>query len=82
MEVLDLLQNGQYEEAQAKEDRVSDALAEWNRKTHAKSGGYRQGKGLMAALGRSVGPPRPPTLPCDANEISEAKPILDKLGWS
>jgi len=61
---------------------VNDAFSEWNKKTHAKSGGYRQGKGLMAALGRPVGPPRPPTLPCDENEIAEAKPILDKLGWS
>ena len=82
LELLDLLENGKYEEAQAKEDIVNDAFSEWNKKTHAKSGGYRQGKGLMAALGRPVGPPRPPTLPCDEKEIAEAKPILEKLGWS
>ena len=82
LEVLDLLENGKYEEAKAKEDLVNEALAEWMTKSHAKSGGYRQGKGLMAALGRPVGSPRPPTLPCDENEIAEAKSILDKLGWS
>ena len=77
-----LLEAGKYEEAQAKFDHVRGALAGWQAKTSAKSGGYRQGKGMMAALGRSAGPPRPPTLPLDEEEMAEAAQIMKGLGWS
>jgi dihydrodipicolinate synthase/N-acetylneuraminate lyase len=50
-------------------------------KTSARSGGYRQGKAMLAALGMPVGGPRPPTLPCDDQEIAEARTIMKGLGW-
>ena len=77
-----LLEAGKYEEAQAKFDHVRGALAGWQAKTSAKSGGYRQGKGMMAALGRPAGPPRPPTLPLDEEETAEVGKIMKELGWS
>ena len=39
-------------------------------------------KGMMAALGRPMGPTRPPTLPLDDEEIAEAREVAQKLGWS
>ena len=82
LEVWRLLEAGKYDEAQTRLDRVNSALAHWQAKTSARSGGYRQGKGMMAALGRPVGPPRPPTLPCDDQEIAEVREIMEGLGWS
>ena len=61
LQVWDLLEAGKYDEAQAEKDRVGAAIGPWGAKTGAKSGGYRQMKGIMAAMGNSVGPPRPPT---------------------
>ena len=82
LEVFQLLEKKRYDEAQAKIDRVNDVLGPWRAKTTAVSGGYRQGKALMAALGRPMGPPRPPTLPATDEEIAEARALVKQLGWS
>jgi len=79
--VWEHLKAGRYDEAQAEMDRVKGALGPWQAKTSGRSGGYRQIKGLMAAVGQPVGPPRPPTLPIDDTEIAEAKEALRKIGW-
>ena len=81
LEVFEMLKNGKIDEAQTELDRVNAAFAPWMEKTTARSGGYRQGKGISAALGRPVGPPRLPTIPCDEQELAEVKVILDELGW-
>ena len=81
LEVFEMLKKGQIDEAQAELDRVNHAFAPWMEKTTARSGGYRQGKGMSAALGRPVGPPRPPTIELDDQELAEIKVILDRLGW-
>ena len=82
LQVWDLLEAGKYDEAQAEKDRVGAAIGPWGANTGAKSGGYRQVKGIMAGMGNSVGPPRPPTLPCSEDEIAEAKDVVAELGWS
>ena len=82
LQVWDLLEAGKYDEAQAEKDRVGAAIGPWGAKTGAKSGGYRQVKGIMAAMGNSVGPPRPPTLPCSEDEVAEARDVVAALGWS
>jgi dihydrodipicolinate synthase/N-acetylneuraminate lyase len=81
LEVFGLMEQGRYEEAQAKIDEVSRVLGPWVASAGARSGGYRQGKALLAASGRPMGPPRPPTLPCDETEIAEARALLQELGW-
>jgi len=81
LEVWQLLEAHRYEEAQAQFDRVRDAIGPFAAKSGKRSGGYRFGKGLSAALGRPVGPPRPPTLPMDDQEIAELKGILKGIGW-
>ena len=81
LEIRPLLEQGRYEEAQAKIDRVRGALAPWMAKTSARSGGYRQGKAMLVALGQPIGPTRPPTLPCDEEEIAEVRAVFETLGW-
>ena len=81
LHVFQLMEQGNYDEAQKEITTVNDALAPWLEKTRAKSGGYRQWKALLEVLGRPMGNPRPPTLPCDENEKAEAKEIVKKLGW-
>jgi 4-hydroxy-tetrahydrodipicolinate synthase len=80
--VFALLQKGQYKEAQSEINMVDAALAPWMTKTGNVSGGYRQGKAMQAALGRPIGDPRPPTLPCTAEEINEVRGIMEHLGWT
>ena len=82
MEIWQLMEQGRYEEAQEKKDRVREAMAPWMTSTGARSGGYRQIKGLMAAIGQPAGPPRPPTLPVDESEIAVIRPIIEQLGWA
>ena len=79
--LLPLLEQGKYNEAEAEQRRVEGALAPWMAKTVSVSGGYRQCKAMLAAVGRSVGPPRPPTLRCSDEEISEVRGIMAGLGW-
>ena len=81
MEVWQLMEAGRYDEAQAQLDGVKEAMAEVSAKSSAKSGGYRFGKGMMAALGRPCGPPRPPTLPMDEQEIAELRTVFKGIGW-
>jgi dihydrodipicolinate synthase/N-acetylneuraminate lyase len=81
MEVWQLLEAGQYEEAQARLDHVNEAIGPVRAKIGAVSGGYRFGKGLAAAVGRPAGPPRPPTLPTDEGEIAELRAVVKGLGW-
>ena len=81
IEVWKLLEAGRYDEAQAKLDGVSEILGPVRAKIGQKSGGYRFGKGLAAALGQPVGPPRPPTLAMDEQEIAELREVVKELGW-
>ena len=81
VEVWQLLEAKRYEQAQAKLDRVDQALGPFIAKAAKRSGGYRFPKGLMAAVGQPVGPPRPPTLPMDEDEIAELKGVLGGMGW-
>lgn len=81
LHVWDLLAAGKPDEAQAAYDRVHKPYAAFSAKASAVSGGYRAAKGLMEALGRPVGPPRPPTLPLNADELAELRGIVTEFGW-
>ena len=76
-----IIEKGFYDQAKQYSDAVISVIRPWQIKAATKSGGYRQGKGLLEAIGRSMGPPRPPTLPCTKDEIEEAKQLLKQIGW-
>jgi len=70
-----------WSEAQAVLDRFHNPLGEFVTRTKHRSGGYRVGKAMMALLGQPVGPPRPPTLPLQDDEIAELRVLLTSFGW-
>ena len=81
LRVWELLEAGQHDEAQATIDSVTGPLSGIAGKSSRRSGGYRMPKALMAAVGRPVGPPRPPTLPFDEQEMAELREVVAGLGW-
>ena len=78
LEIWQLMEAKRYEEADAKFTNARSAIASF--KPNKQSGGYRLIKGMMAAIGQPVGPPRPPTLPLDDQDIAELKKILQGIG--
>ena len=72
IELWNLLEAGCYDEAQALKDRVVAAFA---------SGGATA-KPMLAAIGRPVGPSRPPSLSTDDAQIEIARKAMIELGWS
>jgi dihydrodipicolinate synthase/N-acetylneuraminate lyase len=81
LETAALLEAGRYEEAQARFDAVEVPLRAFMDKAAQRSGGYRVYKGMMAIMGHLVGPPRPPTLALDADELAELRQLLAGFGW-
>jgi len=81
LKVWDLLEAKKYDEVQALVDRDTEAMAKFNAMSAKKSGGYRRIKAMMKLVGRPVGDPRPPTLPCDEAELAELRIALKKIGW-
>jgi 4-hydroxy-tetrahydrodipicolinate synthase len=81
LEIWDLCERGEYEEAQTRYDRVKEPLREFMAKSAQRSGGYRVLKGHMAVVGKPVGPPRPPTLPLGDDELAELRKLTAGFGW-
>jgi len=81
LKVWELCEAGKYDEAQELQNQVQSALGKLGGKLAKKSGGYRMQKAMMEAIGKPVGPPRPPTLPLTAEEVVELRDIMAGLGW-
>ena len=81
LKVWELVDAQRYDEAQALFDRVNGALDAFRDRLARESGGYRIQKALMEAIGRPVGPPRPPTLPLNASQLAELRELMLGLGW-
>jgi dihydrodipicolinate synthase/N-acetylneuraminate lyase len=81
LEIWALLEAHRYDDAQAVFAKVEVPLREFMATAAQKSGGYRVGKGMMALIGHPVGPPRPPTLPLDADEMSALRELMIGFGW-
>ena len=80
--IHDLLLQGKYEEAQAKFDAVSDPLKAMYGRIAQRSGGQSTlKKGMMALMGRPMGPPRPPSLPMNEQEMADAREMMINFGW-
>ena len=82
LKILDMLENGNYDEGQALWDSVAKPTLEFRAKILARSGGAaRLKKAVMAAMGHPVGSMRPPSLPVSEEEMAELRTILSGLGW-
>lgn len=81
LKVWELCNAGRYDDAQALQDSIQGPIGTFAGKLGRRSGGYRLQKAMMEVMGKPVGPPRPPTLPLDAEELSELHEILSGFGW-
>ena len=76
-----LLEAKKYAEFQVIWDNVETPIREWRDKNSKLSGAYRGVKGVMDAIGKYVGPSRPPTLGLSPLELSELKALVKKHGF-
>lgn len=81
LKIWSLVEEKRYDEAEEMQQRIKNAMGDWRARTTARSGGYRQGKAMMAVMGHPVGPPRLPSLPINDQEYAELKEILRDVGW-
>ena len=72
LDLWQLLDAGRYEDVKAKEDPVEATFAEL---------GGRSQRAMLAAIGRPMGPSRPPSLPTDEAQIEAARTAMIELGW-
>jgi 4-hydroxy-tetrahydrodipicolinate synthase len=79
--IWDAFEAGDIDGGQQKFESVTGPFRSLMAKSSQKSGGYRMPKGLMAVMGHPVGPPRPPTLPMDADELAELRDLVKSFGW-
>jgi 4-hydroxy-tetrahydrodipicolinate synthase len=81
LHIWELLENHQYDEAQAEYDRVMLPLRELGAKFAKRSGGQaRLKKGMMAAMGLPCGASRPPSKPLNEEEMAELREVLRSVG--
>ena len=82
LKVWELMERGQYDEAEAMYYRVQKPLREFSAKISQRSGGQgRTTKGYMAIMGHPVGSSRPPSKPLNDEEMAELRGIVDGFGW-
>jgi 4-hydroxy-tetrahydrodipicolinate synthase len=82
LKVWDLLESGQYDEAETLFDSVNEPLRVLDEKFAVRSGGQaRLKKGIMALMGQPVGVSRPPSKPLNENELAEVRKALLGFGW-
>ena len=82
LKVWELMENGQYDEAEEMYYRVQSPLREFSDKISIRSGGQgRIDKRLMAIMGRPVGDSRKPSKPLNGEEVAELSQIVETFGW-
>ena len=81
LHIWELIENRQYDEAQAKFEKVIMPVRELGAKFGKRSGGYRLGKSMMTLMGIPMGVPRPPSLPLNDEEMAELRALLLSFGW-
>lgn len=80
--IWDLMEQGRYQEAQAKWDSVIPDLRAFYRDVTQVSGGEaRVAKALSELMGVRVGPPRPPSLPLSPKEMTKLRSLMIEWGW-
>lgn len=81
LHVWDLLEAGNYDEAQIEYERVEPPIRKVMTGVMSRSGGYQTAKALLDLMGHSAGPARPPSLPLLPDELDQLRDIMCGLGW-
>ena len=80
LNLWDLMEAGRYDEAQSEWDRVVEPLKEFRSRVVANSGGDgKTEKAMSEIMGLPMGPPRPPSIPLDDEEMTELRRLM--IGW-
>ena len=80
LRLWELLEAGEYDEAQALFDTVVPRLREFSGSVRKRSG-HNSGKALMAVMGHPIGRMRPPGEPLDVQEMAELRQLVRGFGW-
>ncbi|MDP7579188.1 MAG: dihydrodipicolinate synthase family protein [SAR202 cluster bacterium] len=84
LKIWELMESGLYDDAQAVYDSVEKdpAFRQFNTKVAQRTCGEAyMVKGMMAVMGQPAGPPRPPSLAMNAEELTELHQIMEAWGW-
>lgn len=80
--IWDLLESGDLAQAQAQWDMVDKPLRRFYAKVTQKSGGQgRVTKAMSEIMGFPMGPPRPPSLPIEGEDLAELREMMAGWGW-
>lgn len=77
-----LLEHGNYDEAQAEWDRFVGPFAQFFERVVTRSGSdAKVAKGMSKLMGLDLGPPRPPSVQMDEQELAELRALMIDWGW-
>ena len=80
--IWEMVKEGLYDKAQNEWDKVMIPFGKFSAKTTAINGGEGKiEKAMSEIMGLPMGPPRPPSLPLNANEMAELKSLMTSWGW-
>ena len=80
--IWEMLNEGLYDKAQIEWDKVMVPFGKFSAKTLAINGGEGKiEKAMSEIMGLPMGPPRPPSLPLNENEMGELKSLMTSWGW-
>ncbi len=80
--VWDLMEAGRYHEAQAEWDKGIVPFRDFYARAAEKSGGEgKVEKAMSEIMGLPMGPPRPPSIPLDDEEMAELRALMMSWGW-
>ena len=78
----DMMLSGRNDEAQTEWERVMVPLRELYARVVERSGSdAKMEKGMSEVMGLPMGPPRPPSIPLTADEMSELRDMMTGWGW-
>ena len=82
LHLWDLMVEGRYEEAEAEWDRFIGPFEPFFDKVVGRSGSdAKVAKGMSKVMGTDFGPPRPPSIAMNEEELAELRALLTDWGW-
>ena len=83
LHVWELMENGEYDEAERLHYYVEGELNKWwgTRQLDNSGGQARFKKAMMAAMGNPIGASRPPSLPVSDEDIKSLRELMLTFGW-
>jgi 4-hydroxy-tetrahydrodipicolinate synthase len=82
LHLWDLMEQGQYDQAQSEWDRFVVPFGEFFHKVVTRSGSdAKVSKGMSKVMGVDLGPPRLPSVPMDDQELAELRALMIRWGW-